>query len=309
MMALEHCTDIALPTHYQPGGFDHATVHRASTRLYVAHTANDALDVIDCATDCYLHSIPNLVGVAGTLVSDDHPLVFTSNRGENTVGIFAPDAEAALVKIPVGIGPNGLAYDPGRRLLLAANVGDPAQPGSTTVSLVDVGAHEVIAHVPVPGRTRWAMFDPHQEVFFVNIADPAVIVVIDARAPMRIVNTYAIPAAGPHGLELDSARQRLFCACDAQQLVCLESHSGRVLAALELNGAPDVIMLNARSGHLYVAIGDPGVIDVIDTAAMRRLETLATERGAHTLAFDAARHKVYAFLLQTHRAAVYVEKG
>lgn len=42
---------------------------------------------------------------------------------------------------------------------------------------------------------------------------------------------------------------------------------------------------------------------------MRRLETLATERGAHTLAFDAERNKVYAFLPQTHRAAVYVEKG
>ena len=308
-MALEHCTDIALPQHRQPGGFDHAAVHGASARLYVAHTANDALDVIDCATDRYLHSIPNLQGVAGALVSDDHHLVFTSNRGENTVGLFAPDAEAALVKIPVGIGPNGLAYDPGRRLLLAANVGDPAQPGSTTVSLVDVGARTVIAHVSMPGRTRWAVFDPRQEVFFVNIAEPAVMVVIDARAPTRIATTYAIPAAGPHGLELDSARQRLFCACDAQRLVCLESQSGRVLAELELSGAPDVIFLNARYGHLYVAIGDPGVIDVIDTAAMRRLETLETERGAHTLAFDAARNKVYAFLPQTHRAAVYVEKG
>lgn len=111
-MALAHCTDIALPAHQQPGGFDHAAVHGASARLYVAHTANDARDVIDCATERYLHAIPN-------------------------------------------------------------------------------------------------------------------------------------------GLELDSARQRLFCACDVQRLVCLESYSGRVLAELELSGAPDMIMLNARSRHLY----------------------------------------------------------
>ena len=308
-MVLEHCTDIALPAHHQPGGFDHAAVHGASARLYVAHTANDALDVIDCAADRYLYSIPNLLGVAGALVSDEHHLVFTSNRGENTVGIFASGAEAALVKVPVGLGPNGLAYDPGRRLLLAANVGALAQPGSTTVSLVDVSARTAVAHVPMPGRTRWAVFDPRQEVFFVNITAPAAIVAIDARAPTRIANTYAIPAAGPHGLELDSARQRLFCACDAQQLVCLESHSGRVLAEIELSGAPDVIFLHARYGHLYVAIGDPGVIDVIDTTAMRCLETLETERGPHTLACDAERSKVYAFLPQTHRAAVYVDKG
>src|SRR5919108_3550856 len=223
-MALEHRTDIVLPAHRQPGGFDHAAVNRASARLYVAHTANDAVDVIDCARDRYLHSIAGLTGVAGALVSDARPLVFTSNRGEHTVGIFAPDAEEALVKVPVGIGPNGLAYDPGRNLLLAANVGDPERPGSHTVSLGDVDTRALVASVAVPGRTRWTVFDPRREVFFVNISEPAQIIVIDARNPTTIATSYGIPAAGPHGLDLDMAHGRLFCACDAQTLVCLEAH-------------------------------------------------------------------------------------
>jgi len=33
-----------------------------------------------------------------------------------------------------------------------------------------------------------------------------------------------------------------------------------------------------------------------------------TEKGAHTLAFDMRRSKVYAFLAQTHRASVYVDE-
>ena len=70
-----------------------------------------------------------------------------------------------------------------------------------------------------------------------------------------------------------------------------------------------MIFLNATLGHLYVAIGDPGVIDVFDTRAMQPLETVATERDAHTIAFDATRHKVYAFLPHTHRAAVYIDRG
>ncbi len=308
-MALEHRTDIALPAHRQPGGFDHAAVHRASTRLYVAHTANDAVDVIDCERDRYLHSIAGLTGVAGALVSDARQLVFTSNRGEHTVGIFAPDAEEALVKVPVGIGPNGLAYDPGRNLLLAANVGDPQQPGSHTVSLVDVDKRALVASVAVPGRTRWTVFDPHQEVFFVNIADPPQIVVIEARYPTQIARVYEVPAAGPHGLDLDGAQGRLFCACDAGTLVCLEARSGQVLEERALSGAPDVIFLNARLDHLYVAIGESGVIDVFDTQTMQRIEMVETETGAHTIALDAARNKVYAFLPQTHRAAVYVDTG
>lgn len=38
---------------------------------------------------------------------------------------------------------------------------------------------------------------------------------------------------------------------------------------------------------------------------MRRVESVPTERGAHTIGLDAARDTVYAFLLDTHRAAVY----
>jgi DNA-binding beta-propeller fold protein YncE len=84
---------VELPAHVKAGGFDHAAVHAGLNRLYVAHTANDAVDVIDCLEDRYLHSIPNLTGAAGALVSTESGLVFASNRGENTVGIFALDDE------------------------------------------------------------------------------------------------------------------------------------------------------------------------------------------------------------------------
>lgn len=113
-MILEQVGEIPLPAHRTPGGFDHAAVHGPRQQLYVAHTANSALDVIDCETSKYLRSIPRFEAVAGALVSEQHDLVFTSNRGENTVGIFAAGHEEALTKVTVGVKPNGLAYDPGR---------------------------------------------------------------------------------------------------------------------------------------------------------------------------------------------------
>src|SRR6185503_4263910 len=116
-MSLRLSGYVELPASSRAGGFDHAAVHRAGGRVYVAHTANDALDVLDSAGDRYLHSIGGLAGVAGALVSDEDNLIFSSNRGENSVGIFAPDDEASLAKVPVGVRPNGLAYAPGRGLL------------------------------------------------------------------------------------------------------------------------------------------------------------------------------------------------
>jgi DNA-binding beta-propeller fold protein YncE len=129
------------------------------------------------------------------------------------------------------------------------------------------------------------------------------------RSGLELGSCYFQNARQPHGLELDAAAGRLLCACDAGILFGIDAASGRVLGDVRLSGAPDVIFLNPRLGRLYVAIGDPGVIDVIDIAAMRREEVVPTESGAHTLALDRKRNKVYAFLPRSHRAAVFVDKG
>jgi DNA-binding beta-propeller fold protein YncE len=280
-------------------------VHPGLARLYVAHTANNSLDVIDTQTDAYLHSIPGLVGVAGALVSETTGWVFTSNRGENSVGMFLPGSESNLEKISVGIRPNGLAFDDKYGLLLSAHVGDPSNPASFSVALVDVTKRQVRNYVPVPGRTRWTIFDPTASVFYVNIVDPPKIVVIDPQMPEEVARVYDIPAEGPHGLDLDVLNRRLFCACDRGIVFALKADTGEIMAQANLNGKPDVIFYNSTRQHLYVAIGNPGVIDVFDTKTLKLLETVPTEKGAHTLGFDPLRNKIYAFLPDTHRAVVF----
>ena len=265
-------------------------------RLYVAHTANDALDVIDTRRGRHLTSLDGLTGVAGALVCEEQGLVFTSNRGEDTVGILEP---GAVTKVPVGRRPNGLSYDPGRRLLLAANVGEPP-----SLSLVSVDERKEIARVPMPGRTRWTIFDPLTARFLVNIADPPRIVFLESARPDVAAGAIEIQARGPHGLDADLERRRLYCACDSGTLVVLDLDRGAVLTELPLSGAPDVVFLDAGLHRLYVAIGDPGVIDVFRTDTDTLIETVRTEKGAHTLAYDPSSHLVYSLFPQSHAAAV-----
>jgi DNA-binding beta-propeller fold protein YncE len=305
-VALEHRGFVELPPHVKTGGFDHAAVDESTGRVYVAHTANDAVDVIDITAQRYVRSIPDLPAVAGALVAEPD-LVFTSNRGENTVGLFTTADDARVEKIAVGIRPNGLAYDPRRARLLVAHVGDPGIAGSFTVSVIDVRARKRIADLAVPGRTRWAIYDPAGDAFHVNIADPPQIIVVESADPVRIRRVVAIPHAGPHGLDIDVARRRLFCACDAGVLVTVDADSGKLVESQAISGVPDVVFFNAALDHLYVAVGEPGVVDVFDTATLSRRETVRTEAGAHTLSFDARRNIVCAFLPATHRAAVYAD--
>ena len=296
---------VELPAHVGTGGFDHAAVHAASGHVYVAHTANDAIDVLDPIARRHLYSVPGLPGVAGALVSDEAELVFTSNRGENTIGVFAPGLNPGVTKIDVGVRPNGLAYDHRRQLVLAANVGDQAVPGSHTLSMIDLAQGGRRTEIAVSGRTRWAVYAPEEDLFFVNIMAPSEIVVVDPRQPDRVARTIAVPHAGAHGLDYDPASRRLFCACDAGVLATLDARTGDVLDEKPLSGVPDVVFFNRQRRHLYVAVGDPGVIDVFSTESMARLATVDTEPGAHTTALSPAGDWLCAFLPRTHRAAIF----
>jgi DNA-binding beta-propeller fold protein YncE len=296
---------VDLPVHKAKGGFDHAAVHAASGHVYVAHTANDAVDVFDPVSRRHLFSIPDLPGVAGALVSDEGELIFSSNRAANTIGVFAAGPNPAVRIIDVGRAPNGLAYDPRRQIVLAANIGDPAVSGSHTLSMIDLAQGARRTEIAVPGRTRWTVFDPGPQLFYVNISQPAEIVVVDPRQPDRIAHSIPVPHAGPHGLDFDGATQRLFCACDAGVLVTLDARSGKVLDQQPLSGMPDVVFFNRQRQQLYVAIGDPGVIDVFSTSPVAKLATVETEAGAHTTALSPTGDRLYAFLPRTHRAAIY----
>ena len=248
-----------------------------------------------------------MTGVAGVLVSDEKDMVFTSNRGENTVGVFHHGEEHGLQKIKVGGRPNGLAFNHSSNMLLAANVPKPNSKDPVTVSIVDVAKKTMTADVAVPGRTRWAVFDPETKRFYVNIADPSEIAMLDSEDPDGLVGSYRIPSAGPHGLDLDRLGRRLFCACDEGHLYKIDLESKKVSDLSKLAGPPDVIFYNPKLDHLYVTIGDPAVVQVFDAKTMSEIQTVKTEPGTHTIAFNQHNGKLYAFLPETHRASVYEE--
>jgi DNA-binding beta-propeller fold protein YncE len=218
-MGLTRLGTVRLPQH-AAGGFDHGDVHRPSGRVFVAHTANGTVDVIDGGRCELVQTIGGCAEGSGVLCAQaDEDLVFAAARGAGKVLVIDPVSFAIRNEIQVGPKPNGLAWDSGRRQLLVADVED-------------------------------------------------------YRA--RLLTRRRVRSSRAHAFQ-----------------------GGR---------EPDAIWFNARLQVVYVAIGDPGLIDIVDARHMVVSQRLTTEQGAHTTAFDAERQRLYVFLPRTCQAAVYATR-
>ncbi len=304
-MTLVRAGFVPIPPGSNPG-FDHADLLQSVGRLYVAHTGADRIDVLDIVSRSYLRALPeSLPGVAGVLIDSAQDLLFSSDRGVARVSVFRCSDEALLGQVGVGSHPNGLAYDGTRRRLYSFNLGEPVGE-DCTASVVDLDSMDLLAEIPLPGRPRWAVHDPDRDAVYVNIREPAQILVIDCERAV-IQRAFPVPSPGPHGLWLDA--DRLFCAADDGALVVLNRDTGEVLTALPLPGAPDVVMHDPAMRRLYVAIGEPGLVCSFDSERLQQVEVVETEPGAHTMCWDADRSSLYVFCPASDGAVVYEERA
>ena len=290
---------IDLPFHPQ-GDFDHGDVALSNGSVFIANTTAGTVEVVDGEHLRHLVTIPGCPEASGVLAAQGEGLVFAAARGAGKLLVIDAVFTNVLHEVAVGSRPNGLAWDPRRKHLLVADVQD------NTAHLVDPQAGQVIATAVLPGRPRWAVYDRAGDRFLVNIREPAKVAVLSA-STFALVGQFPISEVGPHGLDLDQEGRLAFVACDGGSVVTLDTSTGSELAKVPIAGTPDAIWHNHRLSRLYVAIQDPGVIDVVNTETMMIDEQIATEVGAHTTAFDAQRQRLYVFL-PSCRVAMYEER-
>ena len=300
-MTLRRLGFVEVPRGAKPG-FDHADVlvTRNGNRMYVAHTGADRVDVFDCREMRYLHALEAHPGVAGILIDPALDVMLTTDRGCARLSVYRASDETLLGQVAVGPRPNGVALDVREGHAYTFDLGEPPGVGCTS-TIVDIATRRVIGRVALPGRPRWAVYDPVSLSIYANISDPPCIVVIETN-DRKIGRVIEVPSAGPHGLAL--VDDSLFCATDAGELIVL-TRDGRLRARLKLAAAPDVVMADRGSRRLYVAMGTPGQVQSFDTADLRLIETITTEEGAHTTGWDPDLRRLWVFAPTSCGAFVY----
>jgi hypothetical protein len=255
--------------------FDHGIFDAKSRRVFIAHTAQSAIEVIDPDAGRHVATLPGFLGAAGAVADDGEILV--TNRGSASIAWL----DAATLKtrsvLPTGARPNGAAIIKRLSLGIAACIGDEKE--APTLQALGLNDGQCVK-LDLPGRPRWCVTDAAAERLFLCIRDPSMILV--ARLPdLRPMAQWRLPSGGAHGLDIDHACGRLYAACDAGDLVEVDSGSGEVTNVWPIAGAPDVTFFNPATGRVHVAIGEPGLVETVDPKAGKSIRTI-TGPGAHT---------------------------
>jgi YVTN family beta-propeller protein len=270
------------------GGWDYLTLDAAGEHLFLSRATR--VDVVDTRSGKMIGTVPNTAGVHGIALAEDLKRGYASNGKSDSVTVFDLKTLAVIqeVKIP-GHNPDAILYEPAGKHVFTFN------GKSKDVTVLDASSLAVIATFPVPDKPEFAVDDGNGHIY-VNIeSEPGQMSVIDSRK-LSVTRSFPLPGcASPTGLAIDRPHHRLFSVCDGKTMAVTDADSGKQVVRVPIGEGPDAVAFDAKRGLVLSSNGE-GTLTVVrqDSAAHYSVQaTIATQRGARTMALDDAKGKVY----------------
>ncbi len=266
------------------GGWDYLHADPQAHRLYIAH--GPRVDVIDTQTGKAVGAITGLHGTHGIALDPQGRFGYISDGGGNAVVVFDRATLATVATIPAGTNPDGIIFEPATKTVWAFN------GRSHNATVISAATRTVLATLDLPGKPEFPQVDGKGQVFD-NIEDKSEIVRFNAHTLKRTA-TWPAGCEEPSGLAIDPQGHRLFAVCHNQKMSVLDYDSGKVLATPAIANGPDAARYSSALKLAFASCGE-GILTVIDAGAEGYpvKQSLATQRGARTMAYDPATDRIY----------------
>jgi YVTN family beta-propeller protein len=269
------------------GGWDYLTLD-STHRLFLSRGTR--VEVVDAESGKRVGTIPDTPGVHGIALAEDLRRGFISDGAADSVTVFDLDTLKTIreIKVP-GHNPDAILYEPSGRHVFTFN------GRSKDVTVLDAANFAVLKTFPVPDKPEFAVDDGAGHLY-VNIeSEPGQMVVIDSRT-LTVTATWPLPGcASPSGLAIDKPHHRLFSVCDGKVMAVTNDADGQPVARVPIGERPDAAAFDPTRGLVFSSNGE-GTLTVVREESpdrFRVLDTVPTQRGARTMALDAASGRVY----------------
>ena len=275
-----------------PGGkrFDYLTIDTDDHYLISAHLRAGQTYVIDLRTNKIVATVLDTPGAEGVEYIPELKKFYTSNEGDDTIGVVDLKQMKVIKKLKTESKPDGSTYAAPFHKLYVSDERGKAE------AIVDVNKDEIIKTLRFDSETGMPQYDPVARKVYVNLQDQNIFAVIDP-ATDEVVGRYAVGRCkGNHGMALDPEHHRAFLSCEGNDMMTvfdLDKHEP--IAFLPMAEGPDVIKFDPGLNRIYAACFS-GAISVFrqdDPNHYRKLEDFKVQHAVHSLAIDLDTHRVY----------------
>jgi DNA-binding beta-propeller fold protein YncE len=242
-------------------------------------------------TNKLVKAIPDVLGITGLEFVPETHKVYTSDWGEEKIGIVDLRSMTVVKRLATAAKPNGSTYArPFHKVYVSDTLGK-------AVAVVDVDKDEIVKTIEFASETGMPQYDPVARKVYVNLRNANEIAEIDP-ATDTVVGRYPVDGCQfNHGMAVDSEHHRAFILCSGNRTFTvfgLDTHKS--IAHLRMPAGADVVKFDPGLDRIYVACSS-GFISVFQAQGAehyRKLEDFAVEKMVHSLAVDTASHRVYA---------------
>jgi len=269
------------------GGWDLLAVDATRHRLFISRS--DRVTVFDTETNKVIKEISGTSGVHGIAIADDLGLGFTSNGQSNSVTVFDLESLTVAQEIKgLGENPDAIIYDAHSKRVFCFN------GRGKNVTVINAVTKSVVGNITLPGKPELAVSDGKGHVF-VNLEDKNSIARIDI-ANSTVTATWTMEQCeSPTGLAIDAKRHRLFSVCENHKMAVVDAVSGKTVGHVAIGGGPDGVAFDNQRA-LVISSNGEGNLSVIHEASadqFKPVATIATQKGARTIAIDEVHHVAY----------------
>ncbi len=268
------------------GGWDYLAVDAASRRVFVSRSTH--VMVVDADSGKVVGDIPGTDGVHGIALAPELKRGFTSNGLSSTVTVFDLATLKPTMQVKTtGENPDAILFEPFTGRVFTFN------GRGKNATAIDAATGEVVGTVRLAGKPEFATSDEAGRVF-VNIEDRKEVTAFDPKRLAIEAHWPLGPCEGPTGMALDRKKRRLYVGCSNSLLVVMSSADGRVLAKVPIGQGNDAVAFDADAGLVFASNGDGTLTVIRETApgTFNAVQTVATKKGARTLALDTATHRL-----------------
>jgi DNA-binding beta-propeller fold protein YncE len=299
---------------------DYESIDAKARRLYIAKMDAGQLLVFDIEKNKLLAQLDGFPKITGVLVVPELHKVYASVPGSGVLssisvglgmaGLSRGDGEVAirdthtlkeLTRVPAGVFPDGIAYDPNdHRIFVSDELG-------SAVTVIDAATDKPAGRIDTGGEVGNVRYDPASGDIFVPVQSNNQLARIDPGKTAVAARYVLSGCEHPHGFIVAPKGGIGYVACDENdQLVTVDLTTGHVINKQPVAHDPDVLAIDPGLNRLYVA-SESGSLSTYNIGVPGKPASLGDVfigAGAHTVAVDPVSHRLYFALADLNGRAV-----